>query len=138
MSLFEKLEPTEYEKDQSYLQHWLRMADLLSAYGSLLSERMFQMLTGYYTEDMTLSEIADQSGVSRQAVHDSLKRGEEHLERYEKQLGIVARQVKLESLMSFMEDQLRFMPESTRKTESVKRFDEARKMLEEILMEGGQ
>ncbi|MBN1891466.1 MAG: DNA-binding protein [Clostridiales bacterium] len=64
---------------------------LLDFYGNLLTQRSRSLLELYYSEDMTLSEIADNEGISRQAVHDSIRRGSSQLTRYESKLGLVAR-----------------------------------------------
>ena len=64
---------------------------LLDCYGSHLTERQRALLSGYYNEDLSLSELAEPLGISRQAVHDSIRRGERQLEAYEQQMGIAAR-----------------------------------------------
>jgi hypothetical protein len=64
---------------------------LLDFYGKLLTDRSRSLLEQYYSEDMTLSEIADNEGISRQAVHDSIRRGASQLVRYEVRLGLVSR-----------------------------------------------
>jgi len=67
---------------------WINL--LYDIYGQLLTERQQHFLELYYEEDLSLGEIADKFAVSRQAVHDSLKRAEQTLVRYEKELGLVA------------------------------------------------
>lgn len=64
---------------------------LLDFYGNLLTDRSRLLLDLHYSEDMTLSEIADNEGISRQAVHDSIRRGASQLLRFEEKLGLVAR-----------------------------------------------
>ena len=64
---------------------------LLDCYGSLLTERQRELLEGYYNEDLSLSELAEPLGISRQAVHDSIRRGERQLEEYEENMGIAER-----------------------------------------------
>ncbi|MDD3958741.1 MAG: DNA-binding protein [Clostridiaceae bacterium] len=64
---------------------------LLDFYGNLLTERSRLLLEMYYSDDMTLSEIADNERISRQAVHDSIRKGVTQLNRYESKLGMVAR-----------------------------------------------
>ncbi|WP_028124679.1 YlxM family DNA-binding protein [Eremococcus coleocola] len=65
---------------------WL--TELFDIYKSLLTQKQAQMLALYYEEDYSLSEIAEHYGISRQAVRDSLKRGESALSDYEEQLKI--------------------------------------------------
>ena len=64
---------------------------LLDCYGSFLTEKQRELLEGYYNEDLSLSELAEPLGISRQAVHDSIHRGERRLEELEAQMGVAAR-----------------------------------------------
>lgn len=68
-------------KDLSYLV----LADI---YGDALTQRQRDMLADYYERDYSLAEIADNYGVSRQAVHSAIKQAEESLRGYEEVLGI--------------------------------------------------
>lgn len=63
---------------------------LFDAYGSLLTAQQRQLLRRYYQDDLSLGEIAAQMQVSRQAVHDGLRRALTALERYEAALGLAA------------------------------------------------
>ena len=67
---------------------WINL--LYDFYGQLLTERQQNFLELYYEDDLSLGEIADKFSVSRQAVHDSLKRTEQTLVRYEEELGLAA------------------------------------------------
>lgn len=64
---------------------------LFDFFGDLLTERQQEFFDLYYNEDLSLSEIAEQTGVSRQAVHDNLHRAEATLREYEQRTGIVKR-----------------------------------------------
>lgn len=64
----------------------MKVGDLYELYGTLLTERGQQMIEMYYFDDWSLAEIADTLGVSRQAVHDNLRRAEEQLNAYEAKL----------------------------------------------------
>ncbi|WP_243120236.1 YlxM family DNA-binding protein [Caloramator sp. E03] len=64
---------------------------LLDFYGGLLTDKQRMFMSLHYEEDMSLSEISNEFGVSRQAVHDIIKRSEKILEGYEKELGLVNR-----------------------------------------------
>lgn len=68
-----------------------RVSMLLELYGALLTERQREMLSWYYELDLSLSEIAAQAGVSRQAVHDLLRRAVVALEAYEGRLHLALR-----------------------------------------------
>ncbi len=67
----------------------VKIGFLFDFYGKLLSERQHSVIDLYYMCDLSLSEIGEQLNISRQAVHDALKRGENSLYKYEKKLGLV-------------------------------------------------
>ncbi len=67
---------------------------MLDAYGRLLTARQQRLLARYYRDDLSLGEIAAQMRVSRQAVHDGLRRAVGALERYEGALGLAAKTLK--------------------------------------------
>ena len=69
----------------------MRLSRLFAMYGALLTAKQYQCLSFYFDDDLSLSEIADELGVSRQAVHDLLKRVELTLEKYEEKLGMLSR-----------------------------------------------
>lgn len=62
---------------------------LLDFYGMLLTKRQRCCIELHHENDMSLGEIADELGVSRQAVHDNLNRGKQLMETYEAQLHLV-------------------------------------------------
>jgi len=64
---------------------------LLDFYGNLLPEKQLDMMEQYYQEDLSLSEIAENSGITRQGVHDNIKRAASELKQYEQKLGLFAR-----------------------------------------------
>lgn len=64
---------------------------LLDFYGGLLTEKQRQVVSYHFEEDMSLSEISEILDISRQAVHDLIKRSEKILIDYENELGLVKR-----------------------------------------------
>ena len=71
------------------LEKTLKMNQLFSFYGELLTSKQKQYMSDYYEEDYTLAEIADNYNVSRQAIYDNLKRTEDTLMDYENKLHLV-------------------------------------------------
>lgn len=67
----------------------VQISILLETYGKLLTNKQFQMLDDYYNKDLSLSEIAENEKITRQAVRDNLKKGENKLFEYEEKLGIM-------------------------------------------------
>ena len=61
---------------------------LLDIYGNLLTDKQREIASLYYEEDYSLAEIAQQAGVSRQSVYDTLQRVEKQLLSTEEKLGI--------------------------------------------------
>ena len=66
----------------------LNIGFLLDFYGDILTERRRDALDFYYNNDMSLSEIAEEMGISRQGVRDLIKKAEEELLFYEEKLGL--------------------------------------------------
>lgn len=69
----------------------LEIAVLLDFYGSILNEKQRFLTESYYFDDLSLSEIADNEGITRQGVRDIIKRSEEQLLRLEECLGLKKR-----------------------------------------------
>ncbi len=75
-------------------------------YGKLLTEHQCDMIKLYYDCDISLFEIAEQFGVSRQAVRDSIKRAEQLLTKYENILQLHEKNLKLHTCISAIESKL--------------------------------
>ena len=69
----------------------LQMALLLDYYGGMLTEKQRSCFDMRYNQDLSLGEIAEELGVSRQAVNDNLTRTENLLRRMEENIGCVKR-----------------------------------------------
>ena len=67
----------------------VQMSLLCEIYGKLLTEKQYTLLNDYYNNDFSLSEIAENLGITRQAVRDNLKKGEKKLFEFEEKLGIM-------------------------------------------------
>ena len=61
---------------------------LIDIYGNVLSERQRDVVDLYYNEDLSLAEIAEHTGLSRQGVRYAIKHAEESLINYEEKLGL--------------------------------------------------
>lgn len=66
----------------------LNVSFLLDFYGEVLSERARSVLDMYYNEDLSLAEIADIIGISRQGVRQIVKKGADDLLDFENKLGL--------------------------------------------------
>ena len=59
---------------------------LCDIYGKLLTGKQFEFINDYYNNDLSLSEIAENNNITRQAVRDIIKKGERKLFEYEEKL----------------------------------------------------
>ena len=62
---------------------------LCQIYGKLLTEKQYQFIDDYYNNDLSLSEIAENNNITRQAVRDVIKKGVSKLFEYEEKLLIM-------------------------------------------------
>lgn len=74
------------------LQDSLEMSLLYDTYGELLTEKQKICFDLYYNQDLSLAEIAEEEGISRQGVHDSIARAEAILRSYEQTLGCLEKE----------------------------------------------
>ena len=81
----------------------LEMSFLLDFYGDILSERRRSVMSMYYNEDLSLAEIADEIGISRQGVRDLIKKSEEELSLLEEKLGLARKFERLKSCADKLE-----------------------------------
>lgn len=71
------------------IENNLKISRLIDTYGNLLTARQYEMITSYYFDNLSLSEIGYNTGVSRQAVSDSINQSIKTLESTEEKLHIV-------------------------------------------------
>lgn len=74
------------------LDNSLEMSLLFDTYGELLTGKQKICFDLYFNQDLSLAEIAQEEGISRQGVHDSIARAEASLRAYEAVLGCVAKE----------------------------------------------
>lgn len=86
-----------FEKD-------LSLSLLYDIYSPLLSEKKREAFEGYYLSDLSLSEIAQDTGTSRQAVRDLVSRACAELREYEEKLGLLRKRRELVSLCDKAEE----------------------------------
>ncbi len=86
----------------------LYLSKLFDAYGKLLSARQKEICYFVLNDDLTLSEIAQNLGISRQAVLDGLNKAEKKLLEFEEQLSFVKQ-------ISLLEDEIKMLKNKLRK-----------------------
>ena len=74
------------------LEESLRITSLIDTYGKLLTTKQFEIVSSYYYDNLTLSEIGDNYNISRQAVNDCINQSVKALESYEEKLQLLSKQ----------------------------------------------
>jgi predicted DNA-binding protein YlxM (UPF0122 family) len=92
-----------FKEDGGMAQQRELLCKLLDIYGMALSSRCRDVLEYYYADDLSLAEISENMGITRQGVHDAIRRGEAELLALEKALGFGAKTEKLLALAGRME-----------------------------------
>lgn len=76
----------------------LKVSYLLECYGKLLTEKQCRVVDMYYNEDLSLAEIAEIESITRQGVHDFLKKAEAQLHELESKLHLLQKVSTLQKL----------------------------------------
>ncbi len=74
----------------------VQISMLNQIYGALLTQKQNEIIEDYYNQDLSLSEIAQNNQITRQAVRDILKKGEKKLFEIEEKLQFMKRALKQE------------------------------------------
>lgn len=82
----------------------MRLAYLLDFYGEILDEHSRGIMRSYYEDDLSLSEIAEGVGISRQGVRHIIKKCEEQLDFLESKLGLASQFEEIEDAVSSIDD----------------------------------
>lgn len=86
------------------LDQTVKMSLLLDTYGELLTQKQRACFDLYHNQDLSLAEIAEAEGISRQGVHDSLARAESILLSTEQKLGCLQRELELQKSLRAIAD----------------------------------
>lgn len=81
------------------MEKFAQMALLLDVYGELLTPKQRDVMDFYYNYDLSLAEIAEQYGISRQGVYDLIKRAEQTLTDFEQKIGAIKRWIYIEDVL---------------------------------------
>ena len=77
----------------------IEISILSQIYKDILTEKQFEILDQYYNNDYSLSEIAENYNITRQAVRDNIKNGESKLYDLENKLGIMKKNEKQQKII---------------------------------------
>ena len=84
----------------------MELSLLLDFYGELLSEKVRRATELYYNDDLSLSEVAEDMGITRQGVRDLIKRAEGNLYGYEQKLGLYKRFLEMQKGLGSLKESL--------------------------------
>lgn len=82
----------------------LYISSLLDIYGRFLSDKQKTLTEYYYNDDLSLSEIAENEGITRQGVCDNIKRAEAKMQAWEEECGYCKKFLKLKELSEVADD----------------------------------
>ena len=97
---------------------------LFDFYGDLLTEKQREYYDLHFNSDLSLQEIAEQSGVSRQAVWDIIRRAEQSLFDIEEKTGLVSRAVRRRKSLEELEKIISALPDGENKAEMLQIMEE--------------
>lgn len=113
------------DKKDINLEQITEISQLFDLYGALLTEKKREVIKLYHEDNLSLAEIAEELGISRAAVHDSLQSSEKALREYEEKLGMLADYKNREKLLETIKKELtkiKDAPGSDDNTSAVKRI----------------
>lgn len=111
------------------------MSMLFDYYGDLLTEKQRELFDLYYNEDLSLAEIAEHAGISRQGVRDAIVRSEAVLRETEDRLGLVRKYGGYESKLEQIRQAAGYIAQvnaSLRNFEIAKNVDQILRLTEEM------
>lgn len=116
-----------FEKD-------MHLSLLIDIYGALLSERKRELMTYYYDEDYSLSEIAEITGISRQGIRDSVKKSEAEIRDLEEKLHLAERTQKLNRSLTELSKDLAGIADSATEPNVKTALEEAIRSIEKLIL----
>ena len=102
---------------------------LLQFYGKLLTDKQYDLLNDYYNNDLSLSEIAENLEITRQAVRDILKKGENKLFEYEEKLNVMKKTIEQEERIAIILSEVNKIKDKSSDKEVSKILEHMRKEL---------
>lgn len=111
------------------MEKHIEISMLVEIYGKLLTEKQYQVISDYYNEDLSLSEIAENNNISRQGVRDIIKKGESKLFEYEEKLQTMKKTQENEKTIQLILSQLSKIQDNSSDKKVEKILNEVQKEL---------
>lgn len=86
---------------------------LCQIYGKVLTEKQYEIINDYYNNDLSLSEIAENNGITRQAVRDIIKKSENKLYELEEKISLMKKIMNEKNIIKNIEKELNEIKELT-------------------------
>ena len=107
---------------------------LCQIYGKVLTEKQYEVLNDYYNNDLSLSEIAENNNITRQAVRDIIKKSENKLYELEKNIGFMKKSLEEEKIVNEIINSLdELKKDLTPSKKSDKIINQIKKQLNQII-----
>ena len=111
----------------------LEMALLFDYYGGMLTDKQRDCFDMRYNQDLSLGEIAAELGISRQGVHDGIKKAEKSLKEYEEKLGLVSRFLRTAEVLNEIDGQIDQLVEKYKDNQSlIKKLKSMKKTIDSL------
>lgn len=124
-------EAKEESKDRDRLKEMIKLSILFDFYGELLGEHKKEIFSDYVLNDLSLGEIADEAGMTRQGVHDIIRRCSKKLNEYEEKLRLVEKFEQTKKKVN----EMKVISEEIRKTHDVSKIVLIEQLSDDILNE---
>ena len=111
----------------------VEMGMLLDIYGSMLTKKQYELLNDYYNNDLSLSEIAENENITRQAVRDNLKKGEKKLFEFEEKLKVMKKQLDQEEKIASIVSNINKLDENSTDEEVVEILEYVKRNLSALV-----
>lgn len=108
---------------------------LLDFYGQLLTDNQYKVLDMYINQDLSLSEISETLGMSRQGVHDFVKRGKLQLDEYEKKLGLLRKFTGVKNQLESLQEDFQLVDRTDMESGNIYMLEEMEKKLSRVISE---
>ena len=105
---------------------------LCQVYGKVLTEKQYELLNDYYNNDLSLSEIAENNNITRQAVRDIIKKSENKLYELEEQISAMKKMLENEKAIKKIQNELSKVEQIAEDIQINKAVEEIRKQLKTI------
>lgn len=107
----------------------VQISMLCQIYGKMLTNKQYEVINDYYNNDLSLSEIAENNNITRQAVRDIIKKGENKLFELEEKLAFMERTLKQEKVFKQILQELSKIEDTSSDKKVAKILDHVREEL---------